>query len=216
VIMVVGFRVLEPGALALPTAPIPTAGSGITNTEAIGRVLYTKYAYYFEGAGLILLVAMIGAIVLTLRHKEGVKRQSIAAQVARGKTTAIDVVNLPPGGAIVPAGTQRRGWSDGANWALSLSDGRRDPGYTRHLLRLSQPPEHHSHPDVDCCNDARRQHQSGRLLLVHGRPRRAGVRALCADGGGRRGRHWSGDRRRLLPQPRFHRGRGHQHDEGLR
>jgi NADH-quinone oxidoreductase subunit J len=108
-IMVVGFRVLEPGALALPTAPIPTAGSGITNTEAIGRVLYTKYAYYFEGAGLILLVAMIGAIVLTLRHKEGVKRQSIAAQVARGKNTAIDVVNLPPGGAIVPAGTERRG-----------------------------------------------------------------------------------------------------------
>jgi len=108
-IMVVGFRVLEPGALAPPTAPIPTAGSGITNTEAIGRVLYTKYAYYFEGAGLILLVAMIGAIVLTLRHKEGVKRQSIAAQVARGKNTAIDVVNLPPGGAIVPAGTQRRG-----------------------------------------------------------------------------------------------------------
>jgi NADH-quinone oxidoreductase subunit J len=108
-IMVVGFRVLEPGALALPTAPIPTAGSGVTNTEAIGRVLYTKYAYYFEGAGLILLVAMIGAIVLTLRHKEGVKRQSIAAQVARGKKTAIDVVNLPSGGAIIPAGTERRG-----------------------------------------------------------------------------------------------------------
>src|SRR5215813_7861875 len=59
-IMVVGFRVLEPGALTPPTSPIPTAGSGITNTEAIGRVLYTKYAYYFEGAGLILLVAMIG------------------------------------------------------------------------------------------------------------------------------------------------------------
>ena len=47
-------------------------------------MLYTKYVYFFQGAGLILLVAMIGAIVLTLRHKEGVKRQSIAAQVARG------------------------------------------------------------------------------------------------------------------------------------
>ena len=46
-------------------------------------MLYTKYVYFFQGAGLILLVAMIGAIVLTLRHKEGVKRQSIAAQVAR-------------------------------------------------------------------------------------------------------------------------------------
>ena len=51
-------------------------------------MLYTQYVYYFEGAGLILLVAMIGAIVLTLRHKEGVKRQSIAAQVARGPETA--------------------------------------------------------------------------------------------------------------------------------
>jgi len=107
--MVVGFRVLEPGALALPTSPIPTTGSGITNTEAIGRVLYTKYMYYFEGAGLILLVAMIGAIVLTLRHKQGVKRQSVAAQVARGKRTAIDVVKVPPGGAIVPAAAERRG-----------------------------------------------------------------------------------------------------------
>ena len=84
----VGFAVIKPGALAAPSAPIPTAGSGITNTEAIGRVLYTKYVYFFQGAGLILLVAMIGAIVLTLRHKEGVKRQSIAAQVARGPKTA--------------------------------------------------------------------------------------------------------------------------------
>src|SRR5262250_760109 len=102
-IMGVGFRALGTEALARPSAPIPTAGSGITNTEAIGRVLYTKYAYYFEGAGLILLVAMIGAIVLTLRHKEGVKRQSIATQVARGKTTAVAVVKVAPGTAIVPA-----------------------------------------------------------------------------------------------------------------
>ena len=61
-------------------------------------MLYTKYVYFFQGAGLILLVAMIGAIVLTLRHKEGVKRQSIAAQVARGKKTAMDVVQLRRGG----------------------------------------------------------------------------------------------------------------------
>jgi NADH-quinone oxidoreductase subunit J len=102
-ILVLGFRFVRPAALATPAAPIPTAGSGITNTEAIGRVLYTQYVYFFQGAGLILLVAMIGAIVLTLRHKEGVKRQSIAAQVARGKTTAIDVVKVPPGGAVIPA-----------------------------------------------------------------------------------------------------------------
>jgi NADH-quinone oxidoreductase subunit J len=81
---------------------MPPAGSGITNTEAIGRVLYTKYAYFFEAAGLILLVAMIGAIVLTLRHKEGVKRQSVAAQVARRKSTAIAVIKVAPGTASVP------------------------------------------------------------------------------------------------------------------
>jgi NADH-quinone oxidoreductase subunit J len=101
-VLVVGFTVIKPGALATPSAPIPTAGSGISNTEAIGRVLYTKYVYFFQGAGLILLVAMIGAIVLTLRHKEGVKRQSISAQVARDKRSAIDVVRVAPGAAIVP------------------------------------------------------------------------------------------------------------------
>ena len=102
-ILVLGFRLVRPEVLATPAVPIPTAGSGISNTEAIGRVLYTKYVYFFQGAGLILLVAMIGAIVLTLRHKEGVKRQSIAAQVARGKTTAIDVVQVPSGSAVIPA-----------------------------------------------------------------------------------------------------------------
>jgi len=101
-ILVLGVQVIDPGALARPAAPIPTTGSGITNTEAIGRVLYTKYVYYFQGAGLILLVAMIGAIVLTLRHKEGVKRQSIARQVGRGKATAMDIVKVKPGDAVIP------------------------------------------------------------------------------------------------------------------
>jgi NADH-quinone oxidoreductase subunit J len=101
-VMVVLSNVIRPGALTTAAAPIPPAGSGITNTEAIGRVLYTKYAYFFEGAGLILLVAMIGAIVLTLRHKEGVKRQSIAAQVARRKSTAIEIIKVAPGTATVP------------------------------------------------------------------------------------------------------------------
>ena len=101
-VLVLGFRFVRPGALAAPSAPIPDAGSGITNTEALGRVLYTKYVYFFQGAGLILLVAMIGAIVLTLRHKVGVKRQSISAQVARGKKTSIEVVQVAPGAAIVP------------------------------------------------------------------------------------------------------------------
>jgi len=102
-IMVVGFSLVRPGALATPSAPLPTPGSGITNTEAIGRVLYTKYVVYFQGAGLILLVAMIGSIVLTLRHKPGVKRQSIARQVARRPQSAIEVVKVAPGEAVIPA-----------------------------------------------------------------------------------------------------------------
>src|ERR1700742_5098012 len=55
VVMMLDVDFVRPGALATPAAPIPTAGSGVTNTEALGRVLYTQYAYYFEGAGLILL-----------------------------------------------------------------------------------------------------------------------------------------------------------------
>ncbi len=108
-IMVVGFSVVRPGGLSgLAAAPIPDAASGITNTAALGRVLYTKYAYYFQGAGLVLLIAMIGAIVLTLRHKTGVKRQSIAAQVARRPATAVEIVKVPSGEAIIPAaGAQR-------------------------------------------------------------------------------------------------------------
>jgi NADH-quinone oxidoreductase subunit J len=80
------------------------APAGLSNTEALGRIIYTQYVYFFEAAGLILLVAMIGAIVLTLRHKEGVKRQSIAAQVARGPKTAIEVVKVAAGTAVIPAG----------------------------------------------------------------------------------------------------------------
>ena len=68
-----------------------------TNTAALGYILYTTYIYYFQIAGLILLVAMIGAIVLTLRHKAGVRRQSIAAQLARDPTLAIELKDVRPG-----------------------------------------------------------------------------------------------------------------------
>ena len=89
-------------------AAAPAPGSGISNTEALGRIIYTKYVYFFQGAGLVLLVAMIGAIVLTLRHKEGVKRQSISAQVNRTPATAIEVVKVAPGQAIVPSAEAQR------------------------------------------------------------------------------------------------------------
>ena len=76
------------------------APEGVSNTEAIGRVLYTDYAFFFQLAGLVLLVAMIGAIVLTLRHKPGVKRQNIAAQVARSPKTGMELVQIKPGEGI--------------------------------------------------------------------------------------------------------------------
>src|ERR1044072_6212587 len=78
------------------TQPVAAQG-GLTNTEALGRILYTKYFFYFQVAGLVLLVAMIGAIVLTLRHKLGVKRQNIADQVARSPATAIEIRKVQSG-----------------------------------------------------------------------------------------------------------------------
>jgi NADH-quinone oxidoreductase subunit J len=101
-IMVLGFGVVRPGLGGVAAAPFVVA-TGISNTEALGRILYTKYVYFFQAAGLILLVAMVGAIVLTLRHRVGVKRQSIAQQNARGPKTAIEVVRVPPGRAVVPS-----------------------------------------------------------------------------------------------------------------
>ncbi len=93
-----GFGIGKAQSLASP------APEGVSNTEALGQIIYTKYVYFFEAAGLVLLVAMIGAIVLTLRHKEGVKRQSISAQVARGPKTAMEMVKVAPGTAQVPPG----------------------------------------------------------------------------------------------------------------
>jgi len=86
--------VLKPAAkTALGSATPP----GITNTAALGRILYTDYVYYFQIAGLVLLVAMIGAIVLTLRARPGVRRQVIAVQNARTAAMAVDLVDIQPG-----------------------------------------------------------------------------------------------------------------------
>ena len=93
-LLVVGSWVMGPGIPQAIAAKIPAK---ISNTEAIGLVLYTQYAYYFEGAGLILLVAMIGAIVLTLRHKERVRRQDIPTQVMRNPKLAIDILKVRSG-----------------------------------------------------------------------------------------------------------------------
>ena len=82
------------GAAKMTAAAIPEA---MSNTEALGRLIYTKYVYFFEAAGLVLLVAMIGAIVLTLRHRPDVRRQSISRQNARDPATAIEMRDVKPG-----------------------------------------------------------------------------------------------------------------------
>ncbi len=93
-VFVVISSVIQPGVTKSITAPI---ASDVSNTQALGLVLYTRYVYYFEAAGVILLVAMIGAIVLTLQHRPNVKRQSISAQLARRRETAIEVVKVKVG-----------------------------------------------------------------------------------------------------------------------
>jgi len=98
-VLVVGTWVTGPGVAGAIKAPIPNAAQ-VTNTEAIGRVLYTTYVHYFQLAGLVLLVAMIGAIVLTLHHRPNVKRQNVSSQNARTRDTAIDVVKVKTGEGI--------------------------------------------------------------------------------------------------------------------
>jgi NADH-quinone oxidoreductase subunit J len=93
-LLTVGFWVINPGTAKQITSAIPT---NVSNTEALGLVLYTKYIHYFQLAGVVLLVAMIGAIVLTLRHKPHVRRQNIARQVERTKATAVEIVKVRPG-----------------------------------------------------------------------------------------------------------------------
>jgi NADH-quinone oxidoreductase subunit J len=78
----------------------PAFEPGIPNTELIGRVLYTDYIYFFQAAGMILLVAMVGAIVLTLRRRPGVKRQDISAQTGRTPAKGMSVVQVKSGEGI--------------------------------------------------------------------------------------------------------------------
>jgi NADH-quinone oxidoreductase subunit J len=80
-----------------PIAMTPAQPSQVTNAEAIGQVLYTDYLLVFQMAGLVLFVAMIGAIVLTLRHRPGVRKQDIAAQVGRKRSEGVELKDVRPG-----------------------------------------------------------------------------------------------------------------------
>ena len=74
--------------------------SDVSNADALGLLIYTEYAYLFEAAGMVLLVAMIGAIVLTLRQRPGVRKQNISAQVSRRREDAVELRDVKPGQGI--------------------------------------------------------------------------------------------------------------------
>ena len=94
-VLVGGAWIFSPDAPQALNMPIPDPGK-VTNTHALGRILYTDYIFVFQTSGLILLVAMIGAIVLTLRERVGVRKQVIAAQLARRRDQAVQVVKVRP------------------------------------------------------------------------------------------------------------------------
>lgn len=99
--VMVSLVVASNGAAANATAPAAPLAEA-SNVEAIGRVLYTDYVYFFQAAGIVLLIAMIGAIVLTLRHKPHVKRQDVARQVGRDAKTAMEVKSVTTGAGVTP------------------------------------------------------------------------------------------------------------------
>ena len=98
-VLVAGSWALAPGAAEMLAAPMPPPAE-MTNTHALGRILYTDYIYLFQAAGLVLLVAMVGAIVLTLRVRVGVRKQSIARQIGRTREESVEVRKVESGGGI--------------------------------------------------------------------------------------------------------------------
>ena len=98
-VVVLGSWVVVPEAASLAAVPILPLDQ-VTNTEAIGLVIYTDYIYLFQASGLVLLLAMVGAIVLTLRNRPGVRRQNISDQLARKPGEAIEMVKVTTGNGI--------------------------------------------------------------------------------------------------------------------
>ena len=90
---------VTPVVPAATGVPIPAIGQ-VTNTEALGAVLYTRYIYLFQASGMILFVAMIGAIVLTLRSRDGVRRQDAGKQTGRTRAESVEIRKVAPGGGV--------------------------------------------------------------------------------------------------------------------
>jgi len=95
-VLVIGSWAVAPG-MPNPAVGLAAGGVPVSNTRALGDILYTRYLFAFQAAGLILLVAMIGAIVLTLRHRADVRHQSISAQLARTRAQSVEVIKVPLG-----------------------------------------------------------------------------------------------------------------------
>jgi NADH-quinone oxidoreductase subunit J len=100
-LMVVGGWTLAPAAVRLRMSPMP---AGVSNTEALGRILYTDYVFLFQTAGLILMVAMIGAIVLTLRDRKTSRHQNIRRQTERTVTETLEMMSVSIGAGTTQSG----------------------------------------------------------------------------------------------------------------
>ena len=96
---VAGAWVVAPDAQAVAGAPTPPIEE-THNTEAIGNVLYTDYVYLFQASGLVLLVAMIGAIVLTLRQRDGARRQSSAGRIGKKRDETVERKDVASGSGV--------------------------------------------------------------------------------------------------------------------
>jgi len=98
-LLILGGWAVQPQSIAVTAAPAP-AIAAMSNTEALGSLIYTRYIYLFQAAGIVLLIAMIGAIVLTLRSRTGVRKQSISQQVSRRRDESVEIKEVAPGSGI--------------------------------------------------------------------------------------------------------------------
>lgn len=98
-LLILGGWAVQPQSIAVTAAPAPAIAT-MSNTEALGSLIYTRYIYLFQAAGIVLLIAMIGAIVLTLRSRTGVRKQSISQQVSRRRDESVEIKEVAPGSGI--------------------------------------------------------------------------------------------------------------------
>ena len=202
VLVSVSWVVTASGTVA--AAALPAGGVTLSNTRALGDILYTRYVFAFQGAGLILLVAMIGAIVLTLRHRADVRRQSISAQLARTRAQSVEVVKVPVGaGGVMAIGLAHYLTVAAILFTLGIFG-----------IFLNRKNVIIILMSIELMLLAVNINFVAFSVFLQ-RPDRSGLRDVRADRRRGRGGDRAGHPRRLFPQPRHDPGRRHQHDEGL-